>query len=435
LDEIKLLKCVRTADGSDVFKDRTVQLLDDFQITGINGTHVCMVFEVLGHNLLKFIIRSDYQGIPLHNVKIIIKQVLEGLEYLHNKCKIIHTDIKPENILVCVDNNYIRRIAAEATYHYKLGHKLPSSAVSSAPAEMLRHRNRSSRTKTRRKLGSSSSNPEDSVSAGAAISNVAVNSMSLPEVSTGGCAVSEEHLSAATGGCSGALRDPGDGLVMCGGQRDDLICPEHQMGSTMNSNSKDDFWTESMEEEVVNFSSNKLKEDPVLQVCPNLEVKIADLGNACWIDHHFTEDIQTRQYRALEVLLGSGYGCPADIWSTACMAFELATGDYLFEPHSGEDYSRDEDHLAHIIELIGPIPKHIAFSGRYSKEFFRKNGELRHINMLKPWSLFDVLIEKYEWDPKIAQDFADWLMPMLHLDPSKRASATECLNDKFLDDI
>ena len=31
------------------------------------------------------------------------------------------------------------------------------------------------------------------------------------------------------------------------------------------------------------------------------------------------------------------------------MAFELATGDYLFEPHSGDDYTRDEDHLAHII--------------------------------------------------------------------------------------
>lgn len=55
-------------------------------------------------------------------------------------------------------------------------------------------------------------------------------------------------------------------------------------------------------------------------------------------------------------------------------AFELATGDYLFEPHSGEDYTRDEDHLAHIIELIGPIPRHIALCGKYSREFFNKRG-------------------------------------------------------------
>ncbi|NXX72339.1 SRPK2 kinase, partial [Spizella passerina] len=48
-------------------------------------------------------------------------------------------------------------------------------------------------------------------------------------------------------------------------------------------------------------------------------VKIADLGNACWVHKHFTEDIQTRQYRSIEVLIGAGYSTPADIWSTACM--------------------------------------------------------------------------------------------------------------------
>lgn len=63
------------------------------------------------------------------------------------------------------------------------------------------------------------------------------------------------------------------------------------------------------------------------------------------------------------MLLGAGYGTAADLWSTACMAFELATGDYLFEPHSGPNYSRDEDHLAHVIELLGEIPRQIAFSG------------------------------------------------------------------------
>ena len=50
-------------------------LLDDFKISGVNGTHVCMVFEVLGHNLLKFIIRNNYQGMPLQNVKVMMKQV------------------------------------------------------------------------------------------------------------------------------------------------------------------------------------------------------------------------------------------------------------------------------------------------------------------------------------------------------------------------
>lgn len=60
-----------------------------------------------------------------------------------------------------------------------------------------------------------------------------------------------------------------------------------------------------------------------------ITVKIADLGNACWTDHHFTNDIQTRQYRCPEVILGAKWGPSADVWSAAAMvswaeaAFEL----------------------------------------------------------------------------------------------------------------
>lgn len=53
---------------------------------------------------------------------------------------------------------------------------------------------------------------------------------------------------------------------------------------------------------------------------PPISVKIADLGNATPSRNHFTEDIQTRQYRAPEAILGrSDWGCSADIWSVACV--------------------------------------------------------------------------------------------------------------------
>ncbi|CAM9319627.1 unnamed protein product, partial [Lampetra planeri] len=135
VDEIKLLKSVRNSDPTDPKREMVVQMVDDFKISGVNGTHVCMVFEVLGHHLLKWIIKSNYQGLPLPCVKSIIRQVLQGLDYLHTKCEIIHTDIKPENILMSVDEPYVRKLAAEATEWQRAGAPPPSgSAISTAPA-------------------------------------------------------------------------------------------------------------------------------------------------------------------------------------------------------------------------------------------------------------------------------------------------------------
>lgn len=190
LDEIRLLKCVslpempgghrrnacllfhtfiqrvyppqvRDSDPKDVKRDRVVQLIDDFRITGENGERilikykkktiqkrkqirtgsltspdVCMVLEVLGQQLLTWIVTSNYRGLPLACVRSVLRQVsrlhpsrqtrwavtlclcdpfpqvLQGLDYLHTKCKIIHTDIKPENILLKVDEAYVHSLAA-----------------------------------------------------------------------------------------------------------------------------------------------------------------------------------------------------------------------------------------------------------------------------------------------------------------------------------
>jgi len=117
------------------------------------------------------------------------------------------------------------------------------------------------------------------------------------------------------------------------------------------------------------------------------------------------------------------------------MIFELATGEYLFDPHSGSNYCRDEDHLAHIIELLGPVPKHICMMGKYSKEFFNKKNELRHIRDLRPWGLSDVLREKYEWNKEDATLFAEFLTPMLDLNHDKRISAKDALDAPWLEGV
>lgn len=55
-----------------------------------------------------------------------------------------------------------------------------------------------------------------------------------------------------------------------------------------------------------------------------INVKIADLGNACWVNHHFTNDIQTRQYRSPEVILGAKWGASTDVWSMAAMVIAFS---------------------------------------------------------------------------------------------------------------
>ncbi|KAM6929162.1 SRSF protein kinase 3 isoform 2-T2 [Lycodopsis pacificus] len=147
---------------------------------------------------------------------------------------------------------------------------------------------------------------------------------------------------------------------------------------------------------------------------------------------HFCEEIQTRQYRSLEVLLGSQYGPPADIWSVACMAFELVTGDSLFEPKASESISLKEDHIAQIMELLGKIPPAVALSGKYSAEYFNRSGDLRQFGPLRLWSLFDVLVEKYHFLLEEATGFSDFVLRMLDYHPERRATAAQCLRHPWL---
>lgn len=370
---------------------------------------MCLVFEVLGCNLLKLIIKSNYYGIPIKNVKRIMKQVLEGLDYLHTKCKIIHTDIKPENILVTVSEETVKKLAYEATQCIKLGLKLPSSLVSNVPSQNKPPADNARTSRNKKKKMKARARKNRNRLEGDFIEYLSLDASTNDETS------SNITLTSTTDNNN---------------KKSDLTSNGNQDDSTQSfSLNSSDLCTKDASKVIGGDQCDPAKADM------DIEVKIADLGNACWQNNHFTDAIQTRHYRCLEVILGADYGPSADIWSAACMAFELATGDYLFEPHEGQDYSRDDDHLAHIIELLGEIPLNITQTGNYAKNFFNKRGQLRNIRSLKPWDLYQVLVEKYEWSHEDAKIFHEFLAQMLEYDPKKRATAAESLKHPWLSDV
>lgn len=63
------------------------------------------------------------------------------------------------------------------------------------------------------------------------------------------------------------------------------------------------------------------------------EVKVIDLGSSCFETDHLCSYVQSRSYRAPEVILGLPYDKKIDVWSLGCILAELCTGN-VSSPHT-----------------------------------------------------------------------------------------------------
>ncbi|KAH8660724.1 kinase-like domain-containing protein [Tricladium varicosporioides] len=394
IDEIKLLNKIVAAKPDHPGRKHVVSLLDSFEHKGPNGTHVCMVFEVLGENLLGLIKRWNHRGIPMPLVKQITKQVLLGLDYLHRECGIIHTDLKPENVLIEIGD--VEQI------------------VKTFVKEDLKKEDKEDNRNGRRRRRT-----------------LITGSQPLP--SPLNASFSQADLMRFPGSTPSSHTSLNQ-MMHEGGSKDASPKTEKEDEEKHKQREKT---ADILTREVSGISLDKTTEKKKAEDAAAgdiISVKIADLGNACWTGHHFTNDIQTRQYRSPEVILGSKWGASTDVWSMAAMVFELITGDYLFDPQSGTKYGKDDDHIAQIIELLGPFPKSLCLSGKWSQEIFNRKGELRNIHRLRHWALPDVLKEKYHFKEEEAKRIAEFLIPMLELTPEKRANAGGMAGAPWLED-
>lgn len=383
-DEVKLLRQV--ASGEDRKKRHVVQMLDHFEHAGPNGNHVCMVFEVLGDNLLRLIKHYRYRGAPMPVVKKVAHDVLVGLDYLHRECNVIHTDLKPENVMLT------KPLPGKG--HRKKHHKKGQNphngtgTMERAAAKVAGQVQGITLTSNQKKKLKRKVKKAEQQEEGQKMVLEETHPTKLDDEYEEGCATPIDSC---------------------------LLNDNEEKSSTRDQECHPKIHSEISVKDV--------------------QCKIVDMGNACWTYKHFTNDIQTRQYRSPEVILGARYDTSADIWSLACTVFELATGDLLFDPKSGRDFDKDEDHLALMIELLGWMPSRVTRSGKYCRDFFNRYGELRHIKSLKFWCLESVLLDKYDFSKKDAVEFAGFLEPMLEYVPERRASAQEMLRHPWLSSL
>ncbi|OJJ52302.1 hypothetical protein ASPSYDRAFT_164905 [Aspergillus sydowii CBS 593.65] len=81
--------------------------LNDFEVIGPKGRHVCLVYEPMREPLWIFQRRFVDRMLPLPIAKAYIYFLLVGLDYLHSECRVVHTDLKLGNILMSFENENI----------------------------------------------------------------------------------------------------------------------------------------------------------------------------------------------------------------------------------------------------------------------------------------------------------------------------------------
>ena len=101
-------------------------------------------------------------------------------------------------------------------------------------------------------------------------------------------------------------------------------------------------------------------------------IKVIDFGSSCYEHQRIYTYIQSRFYRAPEVILGAKYGMPIDMWSLGCILAELLTGYPLFP---GED---EGDQLACIIEIYGMPPQKLLDVSKRARNFISSKGYPRY---------------------------------------------------------
>lgn len=454
-----------------------VKLLNSFVHFGPNGNHFCMVLELLGPSQLQIIEKINHYKITPEIYNRICTQILLGLNFLHDYCNIIHTDIKAENILLSLPQEDMEKIiedeiermketnytiTVEIQKKFKLGEYSNQAGASGFQNQQNQTKKQKKQLKKKqkkkekkRKKQAEQKDPKNSCDENGENANSISNKECGPAIDPnpeqinaqndrvmrtkeqlldGGKNPNKDNISHYKKNRHHKSKSLGAHVSNFNNEQNSENQWKKQDTNGQFSCSFEDI-TNFVNEQTGGFENNMKKKNnkggfeiiKKLFLEGSFDVKIIDFSNACWTYHHFVKKITTRPQRAPEIILGIEYDSRVDIWSAACVFFKQLTGENLFHPRKGKNYRKDDDHLAQIIEVTGGIPLYYINASPKNKKYFDSNGKLRKINTQKHVDQEEMLIQKYQVKPNFSKNFVRMIRPMLNVMIKDRQSAKKLL--------
>jgi len=168
------------------------------------------------------------------------------------------------------------------------------------------------------------------------------------------------------------------------------------------------------------------------QVPASTSIKLVDFGGATYDREKKSTIINTRQYRAPEVILGLGWSMPSDLWSAGCIINELYKGELLFGTHD------NSEHLALIERIIGRIPLNmVSRSKEFSTRLFDPDGWHKMEDLssgskahVRRAAVLEMNVKEKDTDTNLAS----LLRSLLTIDPDRRSSAADAMKNPFFSD-
>ncbi|KAK3324416.1 kinase-like domain-containing protein [Cercophora scortea] len=133
-DEFEMYGIISKANPSHPGYGHVRTALDRFVLQGPSGDHPCLVQKPMWDSWRDFLFRNPTHRFTEDLLKAGLTHVLLALDYLHTECKIVHTDIKADNILQEIVDN---RLLDEFT-QAELQMPSPRKFVNGAPVYMSR---------------------------------------------------------------------------------------------------------------------------------------------------------------------------------------------------------------------------------------------------------------------------------------------------------